>query len=63
MIMRQTKLDMARVIVQALYNMPELPAVDHHAIKKQARRKKIHLAEDYTLAHKILTDRVRAEHD
>jgi hypothetical protein len=36
--MRLTKNDMARVIVQALYNMPVVPAVDHPEVVNRARR-------------------------
>jgi len=36
--MRVTKNDMARVIVQALYNLPALPAVDHPEVVKRAAK-------------------------
>lgn len=56
--MKLTKNDMARVITQALWNMPHLPPQDHHWVKKEARAVKPRVAERYALAHKILTDRV-----
>lgn len=36
--MRLTKNDMARVIVQALYNLSDLPAVDHPEVVKRANK-------------------------
>ncbi len=36
--MRLTKNDMARVIVQALYNRPSLPPVDNAEVVKRAKR-------------------------
>jgi|TARA_Y100000296_G_scaffold79329_1_gene103098 hypothetical protein len=56
--MTLTKNDMARVITQALWNMPHLPPKDHHWVRKEARPAKWYVAERYTLAHKILTDRI-----
>ena len=53
-----TKNDMARVITQALLNMDELPDADHYWVKKEERPAKQHVAYRYTLAYKILTDRV-----
>ncbi len=56
--MKLTKNDMARVITQALWDMPHLPPKDHHWVKKEERPAKQHVTRRYTLAHKILTDRV-----
>ena len=39
--LRLTKLKMARVIVQALYNLPQLPAEDHPEVVKRAARGKV----------------------
>lgn len=33
-----TKTDKARVIIAALYNLPELPAADHKLVVKEAKR-------------------------
>ena len=55
------KNDMARVIIQALYNLDELPAKDNVHVKRQARKKKEILEEGYQKAHKILTDKVREQ--
>lgn len=54
-----TKLDMARIIVQALYNSKKLPAVDNINVKRMAKRSKIELNDSYKLAHKILTDSIK----
>jgi hypothetical protein len=52
-----TKNDMARVIVQALFNMPALPATDHFRVVRIAKGKKADLEPQYKLAHKVLTER------
>ena len=50
-----TKSDMARVIVQALYAMPELPAADHPKVKRMERRSgKTALQRQHKLAVKII---------
>jgi len=43
-----TKIDMARVIIQALYNLPALPAADHPKVTRRA-----------TLNGKILRDQYK----
>ena len=53
--MRLTKNDMARVIVQALYNMPALPAEDHPEVVKRAQRGTVgSLAKQHDMACKAL---------
>lgn len=51
--MRPTKNDMARVIVQALYAMPHLPAADHPEVVRRATRGNIHRL---TYQHKMAVD-------
>lgn len=51
--MRLTKNDMARVIVQALYNLPRLPAADHPEVVKRATRGKV---ETLAPQHKLSCD-------
>jgi hypothetical protein len=41
--MRLTKIDMARVIVTALYNRPALVAADHPEVVRRARRGSVEL--------------------
>ena len=36
--MRLTKTDMARVIVMALYNLPELPGADWGEVERRAKK-------------------------
>lgn len=55
-----TKLDMARVIVQALYCLPKLPAVDNKHVVKQSRKPKATVEAAYKQAHKIISDGVSA---
>jgi hypothetical protein len=54
-----TKNDMARVIVQALYNLKSLPPADHFSVLRTAKRKKETLVDHYNLAHKILSDSLK----
>lgn len=52
-----TKNDMARVIVQALYAMPELPAADHPRVARMGRHNgKAALQRQHKLAVKIIQD-------
>lgn len=56
--MRLTKTDMARVIVQALYNLPELPAVDNHRVTRMVQRGKVEqLTYQHKLAVKVLLEK------
>ena len=55
--MKLTKNDMARVIIQALYLIPELPKENHPKVVRLARAKKKNLQPQYELAVKILTDK------
>ena len=49
--MRLTKNDLARVIVQALYNLPELPAATHtHVINRERRNNVETLTRQHALA-------------
>ncbi len=62
--MRLTKMDMAKVIITALYNMPELVTKDNKVRWKEAQMKAHkrtveELEYPYKLAHKILTDRIK----
>ena len=52
-----TKKDMAKVIVQALYNLPELPNDDHWEVKRIEKNKKENLIPFYEKAFNILTER------
>lgn len=53
--MRLTKNDMARVIVQALYRLPELPAKDNCNVVRMANGNSAdHLRRQHTLAVKLL---------
>jgi uncharacterized protein (DUF4415 family) len=61
--MKLTKNDMARVIVQALYNLDKLPARDNVHVKRRERMKKDELRGHYAKAHGILTKRVAAKSD
>ncbi len=53
--MRLTKLQMARVIVQALYNMPALPPEDHREVVKRAQKGSV---ESLTRQHKMAVDAI-----
>jgi len=53
--MRITKTDMARVIVQALYAMSELPATDDRRVKRLAGRPLSTLEPQHKLAVTILS--------
>lgn len=48
--MQITKNDMARVITAALYNMKELPAPDHHEVKRWEKKRKDELADHHKRA-------------
>ena len=56
--MALTKNDMARVIVQALYDVDKLPRRENPNVIRIARKRKTWLIEDYEKAHKILTAKV-----
>lgn len=57
--MRLTKNDLARVIVQALYNLDELPAADNCNVLAMARTNKLEdLARQHKLAVKVILDRI-----
>jgi len=73
---KMTKLEKARVIVQALYNLDELPyereargefrqvsTVISREIKRVARMKADAVEELYQKAHKILSDKVLKDHE
>ena len=51
---RPNKVDMARVITQALYNMKKLPPVDHHKVKSLSRWRRENLIIPYNRACRIL---------
>ena len=60
--MTLTKLDMSKVVVTALYNLPELVVPENsiqwkHAVKMARCQHKDELTIQYNRAHKILTDR------
>ena len=55
-----TKRDMARVVVQALYNLEDLPdANDRRVDKVVNKNNKDNLKSHYDTAHRILTSRVK----
>lgn len=49
-----TKLEMARVIVQALYRMPEAPAPDNPQVKRRARWPVTALQDAHIIARRVL---------
>jgi len=49
-----TKLEMSRIIVQALYNLSELPSTDDSEVVKISKKKIDHLEKNYVRACKIL---------
>ena len=57
--MKITKNDKARVIVQAVYNLVSLPAIDDKRVVKTAKFSKIALNSQYEIAHRILTNKVK----
>lgn len=58
-IMKLTKNDMARVIIQALYNLPALPAADHNLVVRRTKRNsKTALEYQHGLAVKVLQQKV-----
>lgn len=61
--MKLTKMDMAKVIVTALYNLSELVTEKNqvawrHA-KKLARQKKEHVIDNYNRAIKVLNNKIK----
>ena len=62
MIYKPTKMDMAKVIVTALYNLPELVTKDNRALWREAivrsRAKKDRLTYHYAISKRILEDRI-----
>lgn len=54
-----TKNDMARVIVQALYLMPELPSTTHIEVKRLEKWKKEDLAPKHALAVKTIQNKLK----
>jgi hypothetical protein len=55
--MRLTKLDMARVVVTALYNLPALAPADHQEVVKRTRGTVEFLRRHYALAMKAIESR------
>lgn len=55
--MRLTKNDMARVIVQALYNMPALPAADDRRVMKRAAKGTV---ASLTYQHKLAMNAIQS---
>jgi len=53
------KLDMARVIVTALYNLDKLAPENHHAIKRLMKWKKDDLRDRYKVALKVLSQKIK----
>lgn len=54
--MKLTKLDMAKVITTAVFNMKELAPDNHHHVKRLVKMKKIDLKDNYELALEILKE-------
>ncbi len=52
-----TKTEMAQRIVQALYNMPEMPTAAHWRVKRCARQRKDIIIEQYARAERVLAER------
>lgn len=59
--MRLTKNDMARVVVQALYNLPELPAANDPRVVSLAKRTVQRLSVSYWKAVNLLLHEVYSE--
>lgn len=57
--MALTKNDMARVIIQALYNTNELPEQDNINVIRLTRKSKTFLKEQHTIAMNILNRKVK----
>jgi hypothetical protein len=49
-----TKAELARVVVQALYNMAELPSVSHPYVLRRVQMSKVELEAQYDLAIRAL---------
>ena len=54
-----TKNDMARVIVQALYNMPKLPPSDHPKVTRRAKLEKTILRDQHQAAIAAINATIR----
>jgi len=52
-----TKVEMAQMVVQALYNLKGIPGEDDKRVKKVARNKRDDLLDSYRLAVKVLQAR------
>lgn len=55
--MRLTKTDMARVVVTALYNLPELAPADHPRVLRLVRRGSV---ESLTRQHALAMDTIQS---
>jgi hypothetical protein len=58
--MRLTKIDMARVIVTALYNKPALVAADHPEVIRRAQRGTVR---SLTLQHEMAVAAINSVHN
>lgn len=56
-----TKTEMARIIVQAIRNLPELPPADHFEVVRRAKRPAADLTASHKLACKVLAKKVEAQ--
>lgn len=54
-----TKLDKARIIVQALYNLDHLPAADHKDVRRYSNRSVNALEAHYQMAVRIVAYEAR----
>ena len=52
-----TKIDLARVITQALFNTDQPLPADHFQVKRQAKQSKAHLVKQATNAINIINNR------
>lgn len=61
--MEKTKNEMARVVVQALFNLKELPDKNYRYVKRYERLNKDRLVKDYTYALSILKGEKQNENE
>ena len=57
--MTLTKNDLSRVIIYALFDLPELPAADHPQVIRRSRLKKTELEYQHRLAMDALEGRIK----
>lgn len=61
--MKLTKTDKARVVIQAIFNLAELPPIEHPRVIKLARCSTGYIDQRYANAHAILSDKAQHASD